>query len=216
MKTVNTKTLARTIGARLRVARVAAQMPASSVAEQLGYQGQTQVSLAEKGERIPPLPVLMRYAKLYVVPLDFLCGLIDDPIADAGETNQGVIANAVSTAIKEQFLRLTMSISEQASVTIAGYNQDRRDLQATCTIAQQAKAALERIRELNPEFDEDWRGSACLVKHLEGLEQIGKQAAQRLNYEKRMRELSACSISTDELTTAAKSALVRCSVIADC
>lgn len=109
-----------------------------------------------------------------------------------------------------------MSISEQASVTIAGYNQDRRDLQATCTIAQQAKAALERIRELNPEFDEDWRGSARLVKHLEGLEQIGKQAAQRLNYEKRMRELSACSISTDELTTAAKSALVRCSVIADC
>lgn len=106
MKTVNIKTLARTIGARLRVARVAAQMPASSVAEQLGYRGQTQVSLAEKGERIPPLPVLMRYAKLYVVPLDFLCGLIDDPIADTGETNQGVIANAVSTAIKEQFLHL--------------------------------------------------------------------------------------------------------------
>lgn len=216
MKTVNTKTLARTIGTRLRGARVAAQMTASSVAEQLGYQGQTQVSLAEKGERIPPLPVLMRYARLYVVPLDFLCGLIDDPIADAGETNQGVIANAVSTAIKEQFLRLAMSISEQASVTIAGYNQDRRDLQATCTIAQQAKTALEQIRELNPEFDEDWRGSARLVMHIEGLERIGKRTSQRLNYEKRMRELSVCSISTDELTKAAKSALVRCSVTADC
>lgn len=216
MNTVNTNTLARTIGARLRAARIAAKMPASSVAEQLGYQGQTQVSLAEKGERIPPLPVLMSYAKLYVVPLDFLCGLIDNPIADATETNQGVITNAISEAMREQFTRLVNSVSEQASVTIAGYNQDRRDLQATCNIAQQAKAALKRVRELNPEFDEDWRGTARLVKHLEGLEQIGNQAAQRLDHEKRMRELSACSISPDELTKAARNALVRCAVTADC
>jgi transcriptional regulator with XRE-family HTH domain len=216
MNTTNKHTLARTIGTRLRAARVAAQMPASSVAEQLGYRGQTQVSLAEKGERIPPIPVLMSYAKLYVVPLDFLCGLIDDPIADATETNQGVIANAISEAMREQFTRLVNSVSVQASVTIAGYNQDRRDLQATCNIAQQAKAALERVRELNPEFDEDWRGTASLVKHLEGLEQIGNKAAQRLNHEKRIRELSACGISSDKLTNAAKSTLVRCTVIPDC
>lgn len=216
MNTANKNTLARTIGARLRAARVAAQMPASSVAEQLGYRGQTQVSLAEKGERIPPIPVLMSYAKLYVVPLDFLCGLIDDPIADATETNQGVIANAISEAMREQFTRLVNSVSVQASVTIAGYSQDRRDLQATCNIAQQAKVALERVRELNPEFDEDWRGTARLVKHLEGLEQIGNKAAQRLNHEKRIRELSACSISSDEMTKAAKSALVRCTVTTDC
>lgn len=216
MNTANKDTLARTIGARLRAARIAAQMPASSVAEQLGYRGQTQVSLAEKGERIPPIPVLMSYAKLYVVPLDFLCGLIDDPIADATETNQGVIANAISEAMREQFTRLVNSISVQASVTIAGYNQDRRDLQATCNIAQQAKVALERVRELNPEFDEDWRGTARLVKHLEGLEQIGNKAAQRLNHEKRMRELSACGISSGKLTKAAKSALVHCTVIPDC
>jgi len=212
MKTVNIDTLARTIGGRLRAARIAAEMSASSVAEKLGYQGQTQVSLAEKGERIPPLPVLMRYAKLYVVPLDFLCGLIDDPIADATETNQGVIANVVADAIKEQFGALVRSVSEQASITIAGYNQDRRDLQATCTIAQQARSALERVRELNPEFDDDWRGTARLVMHLDGLLQIGEQAAQRLKHEKRMRELTAGSLSPDELAKSARRALVRYTV----
>ncbi|CAB5521583.1 hypothetical protein B2J73_16185 [Stutzerimonas stutzeri] len=212
MKTVNIDTLARTIGGRLRAARIAAEMSASSVAEKLGYQGQTQVSLAEKGERIPPLPVLMSYAKLYVVPLDFLCGLIDDPIADATETNQGVIANVVADAIKEQFGALVRSVSEQASITIAGYNQDRRDLQATCTIAQQARSALERVRELNPEFDDDWRGTARLVMHLDGLLQIGEQAAQRLKHEKRMRELTAGSLSPDELAKSARRALVRYTV----
>lgn len=208
--------LAKTIGKRLRIARSCAGMPANVAAQRLGYTNATQVSLAENGERTPPLHILLQYAKLYVVPLDFLCGLIDDPIADAAETNQGVIANAVSEAIREQFQCLVRSISEQASVTIAGYNQDRRDLQAICNIAQQAKVALERVRELNPEFDEDWRGTARLVMHLEGLEQVGNQAAQRLNHEKRMRELSACSISSDKLTKAARSALVRCTVVADC
>ncbi|MFO1878943.1 helix-turn-helix transcriptional regulator [Pseudomonas aeruginosa] len=204
--------LSKTIGQRLRVARSCAGMQAKIAAERLGYSNATQISLAENGERIPPLHTLIEYAKLYVVPLDLLCGLIDDPIADATETNQGVIANAVADAIKEQFGALVRSVSEQASITIAGYNQDRRDLQATCTIAQQAWSALERVRELNPEFDDDWRGTARLVMHLDGLAQIGEQAAQRLKHEKRRRELTAGSLSTDELAKSARRALVRYTV----
>lgn len=109
---------------------------------------------------------------------------------------------------------MVRGVLEQASVTIPGYNQDRRDLQATCNIAQQAKAALERVRELNPELDEEWRGTARLVLHLDNLGLVGNQAAQRLNHEKRMRELSACSISSDEMLRSAKRALVRCTVAA--
>ena len=215
MKTEHARSLAQTIGKRLRIARSCAGMQANIAAQRLGYTNATQISLAENGERIPPLHILVEYAKLYVVPLDFLCGLIDDPIADGMETNQGVIANAVSEAIREQFQCLVRSVSEQASVTIAGYNQDRRDLQVTCNIAQQAKAALERVRELNPEFDEDWRGTARLVTHLEGLVQIGAQASQRLDREKRIRELSVERISLHELTGSATSALVRCTVTAE-
>lgn len=45
--------LAQLIGKRLRSARVCAGMPAKQVAERLNYQNATQVSLAEKGERVP-------------------------------------------------------------------------------------------------------------------------------------------------------------------
>ena len=209
MKAEHIRTLTQTIGQRLRVARLAAAMLAKTAAERLGYQNATQVSLAEKGERIPPLHVLIQYARLYAVPLDFLCGLIDDPIADAHETNQGVIANAVSEAMREQFERLVRSVSEQASVTIAGYSQDRRDLQVACTIGQQAKAALERVRELNPEFDEDWRGTAKLVRHLQCLTDLAVRANERLKRERCMREMVDKDLSLNHMDEKARSSIIQ-------
>lgn len=121
MNTVDTDSLSRTIGVRLRAARLAAKISAISVAERLGYQGQTQVSLAESGGSIPPLPILLAYADLYAVPLAFLYGRMDDPIANSAETNQGVIVNFPEEAMQEQFSHLVNSVAEQASVTIAGY-----------------------------------------------------------------------------------------------
>jgi transcriptional regulator with XRE-family HTH domain len=215
MKTEQSRLLAQTVGKRLRVARSCAGMPANIAAQRLGYTNATQISLAENGERIPPLQTLVQYAKLYAVPLDFLCGLIDDPIADAAETNQGVIANVVSDAITEQFGVLVRSVSEQASITIAGYSQDRRDLQATCNQAQKANAALARVRELNPEFDEDWRGTARLVMQLKELEQMAKKAAERMKYERQARDLSACSLSSSSFRRKVRNAVVRCSLKSD-
>ena len=201
--------LARTIGKRLRAARIAAKLPMSTVAERLGYQGLTQVSLAESGERMPPLPYLIRYAKLYVVPLDFLCGLTDDPIADAAETNQGVIANAIAEAMQEQFTLLVSSVSEQASVTIAGYNQDLRDLQAACLAGQQAAAALERVREINPEFDEDWRGTAKLASRLEAIADLAAKVTERHDRERSIRNALAGELSLGDMTGAARKIVAR-------
>jgi len=206
--------LARTISKRLRAARIAAKLSMSTVAERLGYQGLTQVSLAENGERMPPMPYLIQYAKLYVVPLDFLCGLIDDPIADATDTNQGVIANAISEAMQEQFTRLVRSVSEQASVTIAGYNQDRRDLQLACLAGQQALAALARVRELSPEFDEDWRGTAKLVRRLEELAEIAAKVTERLERERCMREVVAGELALADMHGKAQTIVARLSMSA--
>lgn len=214
MNTVDTDTLARTIGVRLRAARLAAKMPAISVAERLGYQGQTQVSLAESGGRIPPLPILMAYADLYAVPLDFLCGRIDDPIADSAETNQAVIVNVLAEAMQEQFSRLVKSVAEQASVTIAGYNQDRRDLQVTCSAAMRAHSALKRVRELSPEFDDDWRGTATLVRELENLAALAASTRERLAREQRLRETVDQELSLSEMKGKARKSLVQLTLTA--
>jgi len=214
MNTVDTKSLARTIGVRLRASRLAAKMPATTVAERLGYQGQTQVSLAESGDRIPPLPTLMTYADLYAVPLDFLCGRMDDPIADAAETNQGVIVNVLAEAMQEQFSRLVNSVAEQASVTIAGYNQDRRDLQMTCSTAMRARAALKRVRELSPEFDDDWRGTATLVREVENLAALATSTSDRLAREQRLRGAVDQELSLSEMTDKARKGIIQLTLTA--
>lgn len=215
MNTVDTDSLARTIGVRLRAARLAAKMPATSVAERLGYQGQTQVSLAESGGRIPPLPILMAYADLYVVPLDFLCGRMDDPIADSAETNQGVIVNVLAEAMQEQFSRLVNSVAEQASVTIAGYNQDRRDLQMACSAVMRVRTALKRVRELSPEFDDDWRGTATLVRELENLATLAVSTHDRLARERRMRETVDQELSLSEMSDKARKGIVQLTLTAE-
>ncbi|KQN40096.1 hypothetical protein ASE98_14315 [Pseudomonas sp. Leaf48] len=209
MTFVKNDTLARSIGKRLRAARTCAGMKASIAAERLGYSNATQISLAEKGERIPPLRTLIEYAKLYVVPLDYLCGLIDDPIADAAETNQGVIANAVADAIRGQFSRLASSVAEQASITIAGYNQDRRDLQNICSAAVRARSALKRVRELSPEFDNDWRGTATLVRGLDILTDLASRASERLARERRLRDTVDQELSLDEMNSRARKGIVQ-------
>ncbi|OCX15401.1 hypothetical protein BBI09_16670 [Stutzerimonas xanthomarina] len=208
----STNILARTIGKRLKAARFAAKMSAHSVAGQLGYKNATQVSLAENGERVPPLPMLMGYANLYAVPLDYLCGRIDDPVADAAETNQGVIANVVSEAMREQFTRLVTSVAEQASVTIAGYNQDRRDLQAACSAGKQALTALARVRELSPEFDEDWRGTATLVRRLDEIAELTAKVTERFARERCIREAASAELSLDEMDGKGRKILAQLSV----
>ena len=215
MNTIGNDSLARTVGARLRAARLAAKLPATSVAEQLGYQGQTQVSLAESGNRIPPLPVLMAYADLYAVPLDFLCGRIDDPIADSAETNQGVIVNVLAEAMHEQFSKLVSSVAEQASITIAGYNQDRCDLKDTCSAAARARAALKRVRELNPEFDDDWRGTATLVREIDTLASTARNAKARLDREQRLRDTVDQQLSLDDMSSRARQGIVQLTLTAE-
>lgn len=214
MKSNGTDSLALIIGTRLRAARLAANMPATSVAEQLGYQGQTQVSLAESGNRIPPLPILMAYADLYAVPLDFLCGRIDDPIADSAETNQGVIVNVLAEAMREQFSRLVNSVAEQASITIVGYNQDRRDLKNTCSTAVRARTALRRVRELSPEFDDDWRGTATLVREIDDLADLASRASERLAREQRLRDTVDKELSLEEMNSRAHKGIVRLTLTA--
>ena len=214
MNTVDTKSLARTIGVRLRAARLAAKMPATTVAERLGYQGQTQVSLAESGDRIPPQPTLMAKAGHYAVPQDFRSGRMDDPIADAAETNQGVIVNVLAEAMQEQFSRLVNSVAEQASVTIAGYNQDRRDLQMTCSTAMRARAALKRVRELSPEFDDDWRGTATLVREVENLAALATSTSDRLAREQRLRGAVDQELSLSEMTDKARKGIIQLTLTA--
>lgn len=176
--------LKKLLGKRLRAARKAAGLTEMDACRLVGQKEQTQVSLWENGERMPTIQSIMKMATAYAVPVDWLLGLTNDPIADPLETNQGVIVNSITTSMRSSFDTLCAAIAQQAAVTIEGYSADRRELTEMCVMSVEALASLRRIIELNPEFEEDWRGSASLKRTLLQMAAKGDQFGRRIESER--------------------------------
>lgn len=176
--------LRKLLGKRLRAARKAAVMTEMDACRIVGQKEQTQVSLWENGERMPTIQSIMKLADAYAVPIDWLLGRTDDPIADPLETNQGVIVHAISSNMRGSFDTLCAAIAQQAAVTLEGYSVDRRELKEMCVMAVEALSALRRIIELNPEFEEEWRGSASLNRVLVQMAAKGDEFGRRIESER--------------------------------
>ena len=174
--------LAKIAGKRLRASRRAAGLSQSQAADRLSQKGITQISLAEDGQRLPTLLDMLKYADLYAVPLDFLLGRIDDPIAEADEQGQGIVVRAVAHSIGELFGKFTTAVAAHVSVSVSNHRQDRHDLLDAIQAAEESELALARVRELNPEFD-DLRNGAKLEVSLRKLSNIGRRAATRIRVE---------------------------------
>lgn len=176
--------LTQIIGRRLKAARRAAGMSQAQAAHVLRHKGITQVSLAEDGQRLPPLVDLVKYADLYSVPLDFLVGRIDDPLMEAGENNQGIVVRTVARGIEDLFEKFTRAVAGHVSVSISGIRGDRRDLVKMIGLAEEAEAALRRLKELNPGFEEDMRGSSRLDSILRQFAALGRDLSARTKAER--------------------------------
>lgn len=176
--------LKKVVGRRLKAARRAAQMTETKAALAIGHKNVTQLSLWESGDRLPPHVELVKLAKLYAVPLDYLCGLTDDPLADPLENNQGVIARAVADAIQDQWDSFTKITAQHAAVAIMGQRQDRADLQLVNEASKAIKRALSRVKELNPDFEDEYRGSANLENALDRLEAVVARFEKRVESER--------------------------------
>lgn len=176
------------VGSRVKAARVAAGKRLHDAQAEIGQKGITQLSLIENGERLPTVPVLLALSKLYVVPTDFLLGLINDPIADPMETNQGFVVNAVSHAVMACTEMVSKAIAEHACIAISGQRRDRHDLLKVCELMNETLAAYNRVKLLNPEFEEEWRGSATLEAAIQKVAVLADRVNGRIEHEKRVRE----------------------------
>jgi transcriptional regulator with XRE-family HTH domain len=191
--------LKKVVGRRLKMSRKAAGVTEADAAEALGHKGITQVSLAESGERVPPLLDLMKYADLYCVPIDFLLGRIDDQIAEPEEHGQALIARSVSATISEVIHKFTAAVSEHSAVCIAGHREDRIDLRQVGEAMADALTAYNRVRELNPEFDEDWRGTARLASAMHRVASLASKVNVRIERERRQREVIDTALGLEKM-----------------
>ena len=187
------------VGRRLKAARKATGLSESAAAQKIGHKGVTQISLAESGERLPTLSTIVELCNLYCVPVDYVVGRIDDPIAEVDEIREGLITLAVAKSTKELFSLFAKSVAQQAAVTIAGYRKDRYDLLELVQLANEAKAALARIKELNPEYDDEVRGASKLEAVLTRMQEKQKAVDERIGMERRKNEVIERTIRTEQI-----------------
>lgn len=178
----------KTIATRLCAARRASGLNQIQVAQRIGQKNMTQVSLWESGDRLPKLMDLIHMAEIYNVPLDFICGLSDDAIADAPENNQAFLANMVTQAIAANHLSWVSSTAKSIAATINGRGQDRTDLVEAGKALTELRKAFDRFVELNPAFEEDMQGSATVVKRLHTLALVVNTANTRIHDEMNQRD----------------------------
>jgi len=177
------------IATRLCAARRVSGMKQPQVAAAVGQKNMTQVSLWESGERRPKLADLIMMAKLYGVPMDFLCGLSNDPLADAPENNQGFLANMITKAIQTNHMSWVQATSQSVAATIKNHGQDRSDLVQAGKILNDLFKAYNRIKELNPEFDDEVRGASKFESELARLYDLIRVAEHRIDEERRQCEI---------------------------
>lgn len=181
--------LGKTIAVRLRAARRVSGMNQPQVAAAVGQKTMTQISLWETGERQPKLSDLVMMARLYGVPMDFLCGLSNDPLADAPENNQGFLANMITKAIHNQHMSWVQATSQSVAAQIKNHGQDRSDLVQASRLLSDVVKAYSRLKELNPDFEDQVRGASKLELELARLSDLIKGAERRIEDERRQCEI---------------------------
>lgn len=187
------------VGRRLKAARRAASLSDLDAAEALKHKGITQVSLAENGQRLPPLLDLIKYADLYCVPLDFLLGRINDPLSEPEEQGHAIIVRGVSQSIMGCFEIFTNAVAEHSAVCIAGHREDRQDIRIAVRAAHEVRDSLKRIKELNPDFEENLRGGSRLESAVGELIAIGARVEARVLNENRQIETIEKALKIEEI-----------------
>lgn len=188
------------VGRRLRASRRSAGLSQADAAKILRHKGITQVSLAEDGKRMPPLHDLVKYAELYAVPLDFLIGRIDDPIAEAEEQCQTFMVRAVSHSIADLFEKFATAVGSHVAISLSGLRKDRADLIELIDAAEEAQTALQRLRELNPDFD-DMRGGSRVEMLLKRIGTVGRRVADRTRRERVQYDMIDKALQIESLET---------------
>lgn len=149
--------MVRTIGERMRKARELCNLSQSAAAKRLGYANPSKLSKVESATDTisVPLWLIRRAAEVYEVSTDFLFGFTDDWETGARMTQEREVSAWLAKAWNDGRER-DLIVLRQMNDRMAAL---RECINTGIAMTREAKAALDRFAELNPEFAEDMRGS---------------------------------------------------------
>lgn len=151
-------------------------------AEAMGYAGTAEISKMESATSNTGVNMeyLIRAAMAYGVSLDYLCGLSNYPERDLKSVEQIAIYNSVKAYIDQASHFFLTHILQNV-----GHIDFKLQAEKASDAIQEIAKSVARIRELNPDFDEEIRGSARLVDLVENSYQLSekiKQQARRADF----------------------------------
>lgn len=155
----------RTFGARMKQARELCNMSQLTAAERLGYANSSKLSkveIATDGNSVPTW-LIVRASRVYEVSTDYLLGQTDEweigmRIPIEGEASEWLFKAFRKTSQREMLVLL--ELHKKMVVIESGLTKMHGAI-------GEVNAALERFRELHPNFETDMRGSARLVGAIE-------------------------------------------------
>lgn len=160
----------RAFGDRLKIARETAGLSQIDAANLLGYSKGVQLSYMEGGSRLPTLRVLLQAAQLYGTTMDYLCGLTGDPSRDPAATAQAIVAARVTGEVRAAIATLIATSMEH----VRSLRPDEAKAVRLANIALEVRAALERMRQREPMFDE-LPGGATVLHRVELLADLASE-----------------------------------------
>lgn len=187
--------LAMTVRSRLKAARDMNGLNQVQAAQRMGYANSTQISLAESGNRVPPLGMLIRYAEVYAVPIDYLVGLSDEPDRDPRMAARTAAMSAARSIVDSA----VASITDHVERNLASSSLHQEVISELAQLLEELVDAYTNMRRLSGDDFDDILGGSRLDKAI----RLCQSVIPRVEEAKRGTAVSvvrdACRTQSDDL-----------------
>lgn len=153
----------RGVGERLKIARELCSMSLAEAASRLGFSTQASLSKLETAKHVATIPLylLADAARVYEVSTDYLLGITDELRQQARVQTSQDVTRWLHTSMeraRRQELEMLNLVHEEVTVALVG-------LRDVTLLVQEADAAVNRFREINPRF-EGMKGGATVLRRM--------------------------------------------------
>ena len=170
--------LLQVVGARMKQARELSNLSQSEAAARFGYRNSSKLSKVERATNSKSIPLwlLVKAARIYQVSVDFLVGLS----LDWDNSPRVPIERESSNWLLDEWEK--NRARDMAAIRALNDRLETIDGAVQATIEQtfETHSALIKFIELNPDFENEMRGGATLLKACEKQVAAAKEARARL------------------------------------
>jgi transcriptional regulator with XRE-family HTH domain len=147
------------IGARFLAARELNGFSQTVAAGLLEYETGTQLSLVEKGVRLPPLKLILNAAAIYAVSVDFLLGAIDEAEPDRRIRERATLLRHVDHIVRSSVEGITSLLAERMTSPVSAGDA----WESLSPLIHGALLAFGSVRAANTElYESEFRGGQRL------------------------------------------------------